>query len=231
MTAPSITADSTVGGFGPGFHGKLPARGDFVAHNLPRGFVKPFDAWLQAALAASRGRIGAAWERLFSASPVWRFALSADVCGALPVAGVLVPSADRVGRLYPFVIAGSLPAAMDLASVPYLASPWFARAEELALEACHSGGTDPDLLTGEMTFLGRPPAVFSGVNPVHRAQIEAMVGALPDRPSLWWTRGAHWVMPSMVACEGLPDGDRFAAFLDNSWEQWGWNDRDGAGGG
>ena len=213
--------------FGPGFHGKVPARGDFVGSGLPRSFVEPFDSWLQAALATSRGRIGAAWERLFAASPVWRFALSPGVCGEPAAAGVLVPSADRVGRLYPFAVAASLPEGMDLASVPYLLAPWFAAAEDLALEACRTGGTDPDLLPGELTVLGRPPAVGAGVNPVHRAQLEAMVGSLPERPSLWWTRGAHWVMPSMVACEGLPEGDRFTAFLDNGWEQWGWSDRDG----
>lgn len=226
-----MTAGAASGGFGPGFHGKLPARGDFVGHGLPRTFVDPFDAWLQTVLATSRRRIGAAWERLFSASPVWRFAMAAGVCGEVAAAGVLVPSADRVGRLYPFVIATALPDGMDLASVPYLAVRWFGRAEELALDACHSGGGDPDLLAGEMTFLGRPPPVFSGVNPVHRAQIEAMVGALPEHTSLWWTRGAHWVTPSMVACRGLPDGDRFAAFLDNGWEQWGWQDGDGVAAG
>ncbi len=215
-------------GFGPGFHGKVPARGDFVGAGLPRDFVEPFDAWLQAALAVSRRRIGAAWERLFAASPVWRFALSAGVCGESAAAGVLVPSADRVGRLYPFVIAAALPGGMDLASVPYLIAPWFARAEEVALESCRTGGIAPDLLPGEMTFLGRPPPVFAGVNPVHRARLDAMVGDLPEHPSLWWTRGAHWVMPSMVACEGLPDGDPFAAVLDNGWEQWGWNNLDGA---
>jgi len=215
--------------FGPGFHGKVPARGDFVAHNLPADFVEPFDAWLQTALATSRSRIGAAWERLFAASPVWRFALDAGACGDVAAAGVLVPSADRVGRLYPFVIAAALPDGMDIASVPYLVAPWFTRAEELALDACRSGGPDPELLAGEMTFLGRPPALFRGVNPVHRAQIEEMVGTLPPRASLWWTRGAHWVMPSMVACRDLPPGDRFTAFLDNGWEQWGWHDQDAAG--
>lgn len=212
--------------FGPGFHGKVPARGDFVTSGLPLSFVDPFDSWLQTALATSRGRIGSAWERLFAASPVWRFALAAGVCGKAAAAGVLVPSADRVGRLYPFVVAAALPEGMDLSSVPYLLAPWFSRAEEMALDATRIGGSDPEELVTEMLALGPPPPVFAGVNPVHRARLYAMVGVLPERPSLWWTRGAHWVMPSMVACEGLPEGERFTAFLDNGWEQWGWIDQE-----
>ncbi|HYH22784.1 MAG TPA: type VI secretion system-associated protein TagF [Azospirillum sp.] len=221
--------------FGPGFHGKVPARGDFVAHDLPSRFVGPWDAWLQGALAESRVRLGPAWERLFAASPVWRFALGPGLCGGRAVAGVLVPSADRVGRLYPFVLAAALPAGVDLAAVPFGCAPWFGRAEAVALAACQDGA-DPRDSAAAMAALGRPDPGFAAHNPLHRQRLEAMVGPLPENPSLWWTRGAHWVTSSMVACRGLPGGERFAAFLDNGWERWGWDDTeedardDGAGG-
>ncbi|MGQ9369072.1 type VI secretion system-associated protein TagF [Azospirillum sp. ST 5-10] len=212
--------------FGPGFHGKLPARGDFVQHGLPGAFVERWDAWVRTALVDSRLRLGTAWERLFAASPVWRFALSAGLCGGGAAAGVLVPSADRVGRLYPFTVVASLPGGVDLAGVPFAAVSWFERAEAAALAATRGDRPDLDAVAAAVAALPRPLAdvVPGAANPLHRARLEAMVGALPERPTLWWSRGGHWVAPSLVACPGLPAGERFAAFLDDGWERWGWRD-------
>ncbi|WP_035692613.1 type VI secretion system-associated protein TagF [Azospirillum halopraeferens] len=206
--------------FGPGFHGKLPARGDFVQQGLPPAFLTPWDDWVRGALVESRMRLGAAWERLFAAGPVWRFALSPGLCGDTAVAGVLLPGADRVGRLYPFTVAASLPAGIDLAAVPFTGAAWYGRAEAAARRG------DPDAVAAAVTALAPPPGTAAPDTdiPLHRARLRAMVGDLPDRPSLWWTRGGHWVTPSLVACRGLPAGERFAAFLDNGWQRWGWHD-------
>ncbi|MCG5244320.1 type VI secretion system-associated protein TagF, partial [Azospirillum doebereinerae] len=45
---------------GVGFHGKLPARGDFVGHGLPREVLDPWDVWLSAALGEAGRRLGGA---------------------------------------------------------------------------------------------------------------------------------------------------------------------------
>ena len=113
-----------------GFFGKVPSHGDFVARRLPAAFTGPWDAWLQAGLADSRARLGAAWLPTYLNSPIWRFALAAGVCGAQAWGGVMMPSVDRVGRYFPFTIACAT--AGVATTVP---GPWYAAIEELALSA------------------------------------------------------------------------------------------------
>ena len=88
-----------------GYYGKLPARADFVSRRLPEDFIKPWDAWIQSALAAGESWGGESWRRRFLASPTWRFALPAGTCGRAGWTGVLRPSTDAVGRCFPFVLA------------------------------------------------------------------------------------------------------------------------------
>src|SRR5262245_9131785 len=116
-----------------GFHGKVPARGDFVTRNLPHSFVAPWDDWLQAGLAASREHLGEGWLPVYLESPVWRFVLDAGVCGPESWAGVLMPSVDRVGRYFPLTIAEPLPAGAHPLVTAVTAAPWFDRAEGLAI--------------------------------------------------------------------------------------------------
>src|SRR5574337_1028442 len=119
-----------------GWHGKLPALGDFASRRLDAGFVEPWDAWLSHGLARLRQQPG--WPGAYLASPSWRFVL---LPGVLPGAagegcwaGVLMPSVDRVGRYYPLTIALALPglphAAMLLAR--QAATAWLERSRGLA---------------------------------------------------------------------------------------------------
>ncbi len=107
----------------PGWHGKLPALGDFVSRRLGPEFIEPWDAWLSSGLHALRSAAPATWLQAYLASPSWRFLLQP---GALPGtgagavvgagagagshawAGVLMPSVDRVGRYFPLTLAQPL---------------------------------------------------------------------------------------------------------------------------
>ena len=115
--SPQDTSSTVPSGADPaacvGFYGKLPARGDFVQRNLPRSFIDPWDNWLQEALAGSREQLGEQWLRSYLTSPVWRFALSGGLCGEQVVAGVLIPSVDRVGRYFPLAITALLPETVE----------------------------------------------------------------------------------------------------------------------
>ncbi len=202
-----------------GFHGKLPARGDFVGHGLPASVLSPWDQWLSAALGEAGRRLGGEWENLFGQAPVWRFALSAGLCGGSPLVGVWMPSADRVGRLYPFTIAAGLPAGFELADAPAACAGWLARAEALAADACRAGA-DVEGLPARLAILGRPEP--ERVSAATRALIGRLSGPLPPHASLWWTRGGGRVAPSLLSCPGLPAGPRLAAFLDGAWDRWGW---------
>lgn len=92
-----------------GFFGKLPARGDFVLSGLPRGFVSSWDVWLRRVLPAVLGSMSDGWD----GAPAWWFRLPAGVCGADPVAGVVLPSRDSVGRRFPLTVASVMPSVDD----------------------------------------------------------------------------------------------------------------------
>src|SRR4029453_391924 len=140
----------------PGYHGKLPAKGDFVTRRLPRGFLDPWDGWLQDAIGGSRARRGEGWLDAYLTSPIWRFALSARLCGEAAVAGVAMPSVDRVGRYFPLTIAALPGGGGGLLAVPVSAAAWFDKAEELVQSAL-ADAFDFDGFDSQVAALG-PPA-------------------------------------------------------------------------
>jgi type VI secretion system protein ImpM len=92
----------------PGWYGKLPTLGDFASRRLDADFIEPWDRWLGEGLAAQRAQLGEAWLDAYLQSPVWRFVLLPGVLAsaqAAPLAGVLMPSVDRVGRYFPLTLA------------------------------------------------------------------------------------------------------------------------------
>src|SRR4030095_14353699 len=92
-----------------GLFGKLPSHGDFLRRRVPDAFVLAWDAWLQLSIAASRELLGERWLDVFLTSPAWRFSFSAGICGPAPIAGLMVPSVDRVGRDFSITVAGAAP--------------------------------------------------------------------------------------------------------------------------
>ncbi|MFT4150246.1 MAG: type VI secretion system-associated protein TagF [Paracoccaceae bacterium] len=95
----------------PGVYGKHPARGDFLEYGLPAGLRPALEGWLDAALSEARADLGAEWENRWAGAPMLRFWLGEGIWG-LPVAGVLAPAQDRVGRRFPLVVltaGGELP--------------------------------------------------------------------------------------------------------------------------
>lgn len=96
---------------GVGYFGKLPDRADFITGQCPSGFLRLWEPFLMAGLAQSRDDLGTSWDEAYLTMPVWRFALW-PVCGnapvSKPVAGAFMPSVDRVGRLFPLTLAGSM---------------------------------------------------------------------------------------------------------------------------
>ena len=118
-----------------GLYGKLPVRGDFVRRGLPADLVAAWDHWAAAGIQQAREQLGEAeFAQAWDAMPPWSFALPAATCGAGPVAGVMAPSRDAVGRRFPLLIAAPL------------ASPapaWFTAVEQMAAEAV-AGRLDPD---------------------------------------------------------------------------------------
>ncbi|MFW8696321.1 type VI secretion system-associated protein TagF, partial [Mesorhizobium japonicum] len=67
-----------------------------------------WDLWLQAGLRHSRELLRERWLETYLNSPIWHFSLGAEVCGRAAMAGVLMPSVDRVGRYFPLTLAAPL---------------------------------------------------------------------------------------------------------------------------
>jgi type VI secretion system protein ImpM len=228
----------------PGYHGKLVAKGDFVTRRLPRGFLDPWDSWLQDVVGGSRARMGEGWLDAYLTSPIWRFALSPGLCGEVAAAGVLMPSVDRVGRYFPLTIVVLLADGVDLLAVPVAATAWFTKAEELVQSAL-ADGFDFDGFDAQVAALGAPAAGESApvagiaeagaglrvaiptadaVDQAYRQLAARVLSAACPRCSLWWTSGSQDVAATFIACNGLPPAEGFAAFLDGRWGAWGWDE-------
>lgn len=227
----------------PGFFGKLPAVGDFVSRRLPREFVEPWDGWLQNAIASSRERLGQDWLDAYLTSPIWRFALSMGAAGPAGWAGVLMPSVDRVGRYFPFTVAGRLPDGADLFLLARETQAWFESAEELALSVLDDVAPGVEGLDSDVAALG-PPLVGETFIAAQAADgigwyvalgetgfadvVEGFLPRLAQRQfgaySVWWTTGSEQVEPGVVFCPGLPDASGFAAMLAGHWQTYGWDE-------
>ncbi len=121
-----------------GFHGKLPAAGDFVTRGLPTGFAAFWDGWAARHLARREG-----W-------PEGGLRLRL-VSGGKVAAGVVVPGADRVGRRFPlaaFVIAETLPG-------PERLEDW-CNAALAALRTAQTESLTPDDLAERLEALPAP---------------------------------------------------------------------------
>ena len=168
-----------------GLFGKLPAHGDFVRRGLPPSFCEPWDAWLQAGMTAARRSLGGAWEATWEAAPAWRFALPTGACGPDPVAGVVAPSADSVGRRFALTVAATLPGAAE----GLWPAGWFV-AMEGALRAAQAEGLDADALARLLPAPAGPG----------------------EAPGLgWWTAGSPGLVWPLAA---LPGPAEFILLLD-----------------
>jgi type VI secretion system protein ImpM len=134
----------------PGFYGKMPATGDFVTRRLPGDFVRAWDRWLAQHLVPLIG--SESWPR----STALRFLAGPAFFGAS--AGIILQSADRVGRQFPLSVVAQLPeASVQLAR----ADAWFSRIEEAAV-AAQNGELTPDELDTALAALPLPPVEQDG---------------------------------------------------------------------
>jgi type VI secretion system protein ImpM len=181
-----------------GFHGKLPNVGDFVQRRLPTGFVDRWDAAMQSALAEASVAVGQAWRDVFLTAPPWHFAMTANVCGHLPWVGVVAASRDRVGRVYPLVLAVSPAQAAD--GWPHIpANEWF---DTLSAAAARTrDGIDVTMFDALVAMLPDPTR-----SPPQG--LPTMVGIRTR--SLWW-RGDR--LAEGLALPGMPDASDYLRLL------------------
>lgn len=221
----------------PGFFGKLPSHGDFLARRLPPAVRLCLDDWLQGALLQSRIDLGRAWMPTWLGSPLWRFVMGPGVCNDQAWTGVMMPSHDRVGRCFPLLVAAAVDGTPQLRDCMTVHDGWFARLEDLALSALETGFLLEVFDAALMAQGGAPAGFRAGTD---RAAPAAAMGerlveafgagelpalareALTAGQSAWWTDGSQQVAPCLARCRGLPPPMAFAALLDGCWAQRGW---------
>lgn len=183
----------------PGFHGKLPLLGDFVQRRLPPEFVEPWDRACREAMAGLAGSLGDDWRVRCPTTPVWRFAIAAHVCGPNSWVGAVGLSSDRVGRIFPLVLA--TPVAPTANGWPrWPESSWFDAAEAVVSEGREKGSlTDFDRAARALADPASTP---------FPSWTEANGDAMS---SLWW-RGPD--PRTGVALRGLPGADDYLRFID-----------------
>lgn len=224
----------------PGLYGKLPARGDFIQRDLPRAFLDAWDDWLQQALSRSREHLGEGWLRHYLNSPVWRFVLSAGSCGSQPMAGLMMPSVDRVGRYFPLTLALPLPRGADPLALLREGGHWFEQAEQLLLEAL-ADDLELDRFIERVQSLGTPacpvaPASmaaggqrwFCSLDSLARLPecldglLRPLLAQIFPRFTLWWSHGSQQIEPCLLVSAGLPPPAAFTALLAGDWDRYDW---------
>ncbi len=82
----------------PAFYGKLPGHGDFVGRGLSGRQEQAIDRWLAGWLAGAQSDWGEDFADHYRDAQPWLFA-------GKRLSAVAIPSADRVGRLFPLIAA------------------------------------------------------------------------------------------------------------------------------
>ncbi|MBF0332328.1 MAG: type VI secretion system-associated protein TagF [Alphaproteobacteria bacterium] len=210
-----------------GFYGKSPSRGDFVGRNLPGDLIEDWDAWAQSGLEASRAALGDEWLPSYLSAPIWRFATPSGAFGAAPIAGVVVPSVDRVGRYFPFLVATPLPYDATPAMALLHGQFWYAAAEVAALSALdESIGMDAlEAAVSGLPCLDAPaipaPTVSDhgdGVSVAMPPGFEdrsptVLIAGLVGTRGLWWTQGGERVAACLRLMTPRPAAEAFTRLL------------------
>jgi len=228
MIAPGAPAPR---GFSPGWYGKMPAAGDFIARRLSASFSEPWDRWLQEAMAGSRERLGEGWRDAFLSMPAWRFVFGPGVVSRNAWAGLMVPSVDSVGRYFPLTVASALPSqALDTAGTLLAATPWFEDIEAIALSAL-TPGADPAAI--DAGIIRRPfrstwlqaPSESDATVPAGAAlpKLRWAAPGLSETRAAWLAEASELFPRCLLFCEVLPAAEQYCAMMDARWVEHGWS--------
>ena len=225
-----------------GFYGKLPALGDFVHRNVTRPEIESIDDWLQLAIQDSQAVLGEQWLDTYLVSPIWCFALQPGIIGENAKLGVFMPSVDRVGRYFPFIILRNLPGQSNVLRAVHENRSWFDSAQETALIGLDDENFDMhsfEVKVGELNSSLRPTGMvltgerrdfgsawrlgFNGtIEDSMYELLDPMLQARLGAYSCWWTLGSDHVVASMLVCDGMPSANSFSSMLSGDWQAGGW---------
>jgi type VI secretion system protein ImpM len=224
-----------------GFYGKLPMQSEMLSENLPAEFITPWQDWLQTALTDSHENLGLDWLNSYLTAPIWRFILSAGLCGDSAWAGILLPSVDKVGHYFPLTVVAPFEQSQSLPHLFTLGNHWFEQLEAMALSGLEDKIDLPQfvqLLEAVPVFPLSEKVQYNNQTHLHdcvdqkstqfRMQnmnqvSEAFVGmnaCLQDSflssYSLWVTSSPRYLQSALSVFEGLPPAQSFSAFINSN---------------
>jgi type VI secretion system ImpM family protein len=99
-----------------GCYGKLMLSREFITEGDPGVTGSGLDRWLSEGVAETKNRFGGNHRERLTSFGGYRYVWSGR--RAYSLAGILLPSQDAAGRLYPFTVFGSVPATLYKAGSP-----------------------------------------------------------------------------------------------------------------
>jgi type VI secretion system protein ImpM len=216
-----------------GYFGKLPTLGDFIHQVLPQDFANGFHEWLQLSMANARESLGDEFLTYYLNCPSWKFIMAPGVCGAQAVAGLTIPSVDRVGRYFNFTLATML--AVEANPIAYVMAnrAGFKALEQLALDILEADYSkeqvELEVREAALKFQASQ-AVKSKVefesNYLHTSldqprpfadQASALLSYLLTEKmgdiSVWWYGQEGQTTSNMVVCQGMPSRNAYLRLL------------------
>ncbi len=223
-----------------GFYGKLPMQNEMVSENLPAEFLTPWQDWLHNSLTASREHLGLDWLNCYLTAPIWRFILSAGICGDSAWAGILMSSMDKEGNYFPLTVVAPFESSQSLLHLFTLGNHWFEQLETLALSGLdyhidlpqfmQSLKTIPVFSMPKMARQDKHPHFYNcagkkavqvtmkDISQVSEAFVEmnaCLLDSFFSSYSLWATSGSEHVQSVLSVYDGLPPTSSFSTFLNS----------------
>lgn len=218
-----------------GFYGKLPTYGDFIQKRLPTDFINPWHEWLQTGMLACRDKNPEGWMPFYLNCPAWSFVLSAGICGEQAIAGVTIPSVDRVGRYFNFTMASILPPGINPAVFAASYSGWLEGLENLALSVLEEEMEQDHIeaaineLSAELVLNPMSDSAYSnstvhkklvaetsaGVQEMAAQMLHKLIASEHEMYGLWWHSGSSQVSAQLVSCANMPAEDVYLGLMMN----------------
>ncbi len=216
-----------------GFYGKLPTYGDFIQKRLPQNFINPWHQWLQSGMLAARKHEPENWLTYYLNCPAWCFVLSAGICGSQAVAGVTIPSVDKVGRYFNFTMASILPDETMPCSFASTCHQWLADIKSLAVAILDDDMDQQSIEESinsqslELNYSPEASATFeiepdqarlvyaesTGITEQLPGLLHNMILHEHDRYGLWWHNGSSQVSAQTVACADMPPATTYLGLM------------------
>ncbi len=234
------------------YYGKLPSHGDFISQQAPRAFTSVWDNWLQDSLLEWRNQLPEGWVADYMTMKSYRFILSSGIAGEVIWCGVLLPSRDKSGRLFPFTACIPLsPEHSTPIDIFTTHHEWLEKLDDLTIN-CLMRDFDADKFRQYQKDLEDLAAQCPTVVPQSNSYSCKNTTPTAQNTSFAWHSSslnntsensainnsllntlldeychAHsiwWTRNNadFMLCQGLPSVDLTPALIDEQWSKWGW---------